>query len=40
MISALRPTTTADLGFVIATEQKRENSLFVQQWTRQQHADA
>ncbi|MES1025372.1 GNAT family protein [Gloeocapsa sp. BRSZ] len=40
MILALRPTVTEDLDFVLATEQNRENSVFVQQWTSQQHADA
>ncbi|AFZ29271.1 GCN5-related N-acetyltransferase [Gloeocapsa sp. PCC 7428] len=40
MILGLRSTTTEDLDFVLATEQDRENSLFVQQWTPQQHADA
>ncbi|PIG93383.1 GNAT family N-acetyltransferase [Gloeocapsopsis sp. IPPAS B-1203] len=40
MILALRPTATEDLDFVLTTEQNRENSSFIQQWTPQQHADA
>jgi len=40
MILALRPTAREDLDFVLATEQDRENSSFVQHWTPQQHADA
>jgi diamine N-acetyltransferase len=37
---ALRPTTTADLDFVLAAEANPENRRFVLQWTREQHITA
>ena len=39
-IITLRPTSAADLNFVIAAEQHRDNSLFVRQWSADQHLEA
>ena len=36
----LRPSTDADLDFVLAAEQHRDNSLFIRQWSIQQHREA
>lgn len=36
----LRPTTYADLDFVLAAEQHRDNSVFVRQWSEDQHRRA
>lgn len=36
----LRPTTEADLDFVVGTELAPENGRFVVVWSRQQHAAA
>src|SRR5688572_1449830 len=36
----LRPTTLADLGFVLAAEASEENRRFILQWPREQHAAA
>ncbi len=37
---ALRPTSPRDLEFVLASEQHRDNSLFVRQWSADQHLTA
>lgn len=37
---SIRKTTEADLDFVIAAENVSENSLYVAQWTREQHIAA
>jgi len=37
---SIRKTTEADLGFVIAAENAKENSMHVVQWTREQHIAA
>ncbi len=37
---SLRPTTAADLDFVLATERDPENSPFIGQWSREQHQAA
>ncbi|MCA0455912.1 MAG: GNAT family N-acetyltransferase [Chloroflexi bacterium] len=36
----LRPTEVDDLSFVVAAEQRDENSVFVMQWTYDQHRAA
>jgi RimJ/RimL family protein N-acetyltransferase len=36
----LRPTTEADLDFVLATEQDAHNRRFIGQWSRAEHAAA
>jgi diamine N-acetyltransferase len=36
----LRPTTPADLGWVLAAEHHPDNAPFVTQWTRDQHGAA
>lgn len=36
----LRPTTEADLDFVLATEQDAHNRRFIGQWSRAEHATA
>ena len=36
----LRPTEVDDLSFVVASEQRDENSAFVMQWTYDQHRSA
>jgi len=36
----LRPTTAADLDWVLAAESHPENAPYVTQWTRAQHAEA
>ncbi|NJR38659.1 MAG: GNAT family N-acetyltransferase [Leptolyngbyaceae cyanobacterium CSU_1_4] len=40
MSSSLRPTTFADLNFVLTAENHPDNRDFVSQWTRQQHEEA
>jgi RimJ/RimL family protein N-acetyltransferase len=37
---SLRPTQITDLDFVLEAEQNNENSPYVGQWTRQEHASA
>jgi RimJ/RimL family protein N-acetyltransferase len=39
-VISLRPTGDADLDFVMALERDPENSSFVGQWSRAEHADA
>lgn len=36
----LRPTCPLDVDFVIRAEQDSSNSLFIKQWTRQEHLDS
>ncbi len=36
----LRPTDAADLDFILAAEQHRDNSLFIRQWSLEQHRAA
>jgi diamine N-acetyltransferase len=37
---ALRPTCPRDLEFVLTSEQHRDNSIFIRQWSAEQHLSA